>query len=131
MPTSIKPGKLYLIALSIAVTSLEWAMPASSAFCEPNWEAYAQAIYQAEGGSKTRFPYGIVSINTHGDKELAHRICLNTIRHKHRDWVSGGRKGRFLDYLASRYAPVGAENDPTGLNKNWIRNVEYYLERQA
>jgi hypothetical protein len=28
----------------------------------------------------------------------------------------------FHHYLQTRYAPHGAENDPTGLNKNWLRN---------
>jgi hypothetical protein len=32
----------------------------------------------------------------------------------------------FISYAASKYAPIGAENDPTGLNKNWEKNVRKY-----
>ncbi len=32
----------------------------------------------------------------------------------------------FISYLASIYAPIGASNDPTGLNKNWEVNVKHY-----
>lgn len=89
-------------------------------------EKLADAIYLAEGGSKTRFPYGILKKYKHTSPRQA---CINTIRHKHADWVKGGRKGDFLSYLASKYAPIGASNDPTGLNRNWKANVEYFLER--
>lgn len=31
-------------------------------------------------------------------------------------------------YIGRRYAPINADNDPSGLNHNWIRNVwESYL----
>ena len=29
----------------------------------------------------------------------------------------------FIDYLGSKYAPSGADNDPDGLNENWGKNV--------
>ena len=32
----------------------------------------------------------------------------------------------FISYLASIYAPIGASNDPTGLNVNWEKNVKNY-----
>lgn len=32
----------------------------------------------------------------------------------------------FIEFFASRYAPVNAENDPTGLNKNWLKNIHYW-----
>ena len=38
-------------------------------------------------------------------------------------WVEAGKPGTFIEYLGNRYCPVGAENDPTGLNVNWQRNV--------
>jgi len=34
-----------------------------------------------------------------------------------------------LGALAARYAPVGATNDPTGLNKNWARGVNTLYNR--
>ena len=34
-----------------------------------------------------------------------------------------------IDCLARRYAPVNAGNDPAGLNRHWIKNVLYFLNR--
>ena len=34
--------------------------------------------------------------------------------------------GNFINFLGSRYAPKGAENDPKGLNANWIKNVSVH-----
>lgn len=31
---------------------------------------------------------------------------------------------KFITYLGGKYAPRGADNDPTDLNKNWINNVK-------
>lgn len=38
-------------------------------------------------------------------------------------------KDGFIDFLGSRYAPVGAKNDPKGLNRNWVRNVKFWIEK--
>jgi cell division protein FtsB len=35
----------------------------------------------------------------------------------------------FIAYLGARYCPVGADNDPDGLNKNWIGNVTHWVEK--
>jgi len=32
----------------------------------------------------------------------------------------------FIDYFGSKWAPIGAENDPYGLNQNWIPNFQKY-----
>lgn len=36
---------------------------------------------------------------------------------------------RFVDHAATIWAPVGARNDPTGLNRNWPQNVWYHYKR--
>jgi len=77
----------------------------------------ADAIYKAEGGSKTSHPYGILK---HYKKTTPRQACINTIKHALRDWDGSGD---FISFLGNRYCPVGASNDPTGLNKNWIGNV--------
>jgi hypothetical protein len=82
-----------------------------------NIEKLATAIYWAEGGPKTRHPYGILAKYK---STTPRQACINTIKHALRDW-SG--KGDFIAFLGRRYCPVGAKNDPTGLNKNWIKNV--------
>ena len=83
----------------------------------------ADAIFIAEGGHNTNYPYGILTKYKHTTPRQA---CLNTIAHARRDWNG---KGDFIEFLGARYCPVGAANDPTGLNKNWIKNVKYVLAR--
>ena len=82
-----------------------------------NVERLADAIYQAEGGAKTSHPYGILA---HYNTTTPRQACINTINHALKDW--DGKKD-FITFLGNRYCPVGAANDPTGLNKNWIKNV--------
>lgn len=36
----------------------------------------------------------------------------------------------YIEFLASRYCPIGADNDPQGLNKNWVKNVKYFLTKK-
>lgn len=88
-------------------------------------EQIADAIYLAEGGAKTRHPYGILAKYKHTTPRQA---CLNTIAHARRDWNG---QGDFLEFLAKRYAPIGAKNDPTNLNKNWLKNVRWFLKKQV
>ena len=88
---------------------------------QPDFNKLCQAIYHAEGGAKTRHPYGIMAKYKHTTPLQA---CLNTVKHKYRDWEDSGSEGSYMQFLASKYAPVEASNDPEGLNKNWLRNVE-------
>jgi len=47
-------------------------------------------------------------------------------------WSENGISGEahlFIEFLGSKYCPVGAENDPNGLNKHWIKNVTYWYEK--
>lgn len=45
------------------------------------------------------------------------------VHERYRAWREQGCPGTFMDYLARVYAPVGARNDPYGLNKHWQENV--------
>lgn len=87
-------------------------------------EALANAIYKAEGGSKTRHPYGILAKYKHTTPRQA---CINTIKSAWGRWEKAGEPGEFIAFLGKTYAPVGAANDPTGLNSNWVRNVTYFM----
>ena len=87
----------------------------------------ADAIYRAEGGAKTRHPYGVLSVKVSGEAE-ARRVCLNSIRNSRGRWEKAGRPGEWLEFFSKRWAPVGASNDPTNLNQNWLRNVRYFLK---
>ena len=81
----------------------------------------ADAIYRAEGGSKTAHPYGILK---HYKTTTPRQAAINTIRHARRDWDG---KGDFISFLGSRYCPVGCDND-IGTNQYWIGNVNAILK---
>lgn len=84
-------------------------------------EKIADAIYRAENSVK--YPYGIKSIDTHGDKNYARKICLNTIRNNRKRFAKQTEHTDFIVFLGSRYCPPTAHS----LNKNWVKNVKYWL----
>jgi hypothetical protein len=89
-------------------------------------DAYADAIYIAEGKEAAVVPYGIFYPGcSWKDPQYCRQICKNTVFNtliKYRkDRCRPGESD--LDCLARRYAPIGADNDPKGLNANWKRNV--------
>ncbi|MEK6818489.1 MAG: hypothetical protein AABY10_00990, partial [Nanoarchaeota archaeon] len=73
---NFNPHNLFYILLAILILVL--LMVKVARVEEYSNEAIVNAIYYAEGGAKTRFPYGIKSINTFGNKDYARKICLNT-----------------------------------------------------
>lgn len=86
------------------------------------------AIYKAEGGAKAKKPFGILSVECNSYEECR-QICLNTVRNNKKRYAEYGHKTHdsFIEFLASRYAPIGAGNDPRNLNKNWVKNVRAFL----
>jgi len=91
-------------------------------------EKLADAIFLAEGGYGAGYLYGIRSVSYDTESE-ARRICINTINNNKKRYMEYGYKKHktYLEFLASRYCPIGAKNDPKGLNKNWIKNVIFFL----
>lgn len=90
-----------------------------------------EAIYKAEGGEKAVKPFGILSIPCDG-YDHCRRICVNTVRNNIKRYYDYGHKDfdSYIEFLGSRYAPTkNASNDPQGLNKNWISNVNYFLTK--
>jgi hypothetical protein len=90
-----------------------------------NVNRLADAIYIAEGGKKTSHAYGILA---HYKKTSPRQACINTINHALRDWNG---KGDFVVFLGGRYCPIGAKNDPKGLNANWTKNVRHYYYKKG
>jgi hypothetical protein len=94
------------------------------------WEDYsndqiANAIYWAEGGKATSHPYGILA---HYEHTTPRQAAINTIKHARRDFKGENWLGLdFIEFLGNRYCPVGADNDPTNLNVNWVKNVKSLL----
>jgi hypothetical protein len=77
------------------------------------------AIGKAENSIK--YPYGIKSIDTHGDKVVARRICKNSVvNHIKRHMRHNCGKG-FIECLGDRYCPPSVHS----LNRNWVKNVTY------
>lgn len=96
-------------------------------------DEFADAIFEAEGGEKAKYLYGIMSVRYKGEAD-ARRICLNTIRDNRKRYAEYGHKEypTFLEFLASRYAPTrgkGMTKYAKKLNKNWLRNVRYFLKK--
>lgn len=87
------------------------------------------AIYQAEGAEKAVKPFGILSVPCNGYEECR-RICKNTVVNNFKRFNDYGYKTHsdYLSFLSSRYAPIGAKNDPQNLNRNWLKNVHYFLD---
>lgn len=119
-----KEGLFYLKTFIICSLILFGALILAKAE-EVNIEALTNAIYKAEGGSKTKYPYGILTKYKH---TTARQACVNTIKHALRDW---NRKDDFIAFLGSRYCPIGAKNDLQGLNKHWIKNVKYFYAKEV
>ena len=126
MNSHFKPVCVWLIALAVfGANNPAYATGTQGiGLSEAYVNRLADAIYKAEGGAKTRHPYGILAKYKHTTPRQA---CINTIRSKWKAWQAARAKGDYLAYLGSKYAPVGAANDPTGLNRNWVKNVRYHM----
>ena len=85
-------------------------------------ERLADAIFKAE--NSIRFPYGIKSIDTHGDTVFARKICLNTINNNLARWQwavqQEGYKGDYIGFLGDRYCPKAADRVGHAV---WAKNV--------
>ena len=47
-----------------------------------------------------------------------------TIVKNYARWQKSGSKDTFIGFLSKVYCPIGADNDPNGLNEHWRGNVE-------
>ena len=119
----------YLIKLfKILIITLIIALMCKACFAEVFTNSQiASAIYKAEGGSKTNHPYGILVKYKHTTPRQA---CLNTIKSAQKRFAKQSNEQDFIHFLSITYCPIGAANDPTGLNKNWEHNVKYFLDKR-
>lgn len=88
----------------------------------------ADAIYWAEGGKDTRFPYG-VKLYRNGVAVAAERpreMCLLILEARWREWFGKGTGQTFTEFVAATYCPKSA--DPKG-HTNWINNVNYFMRK--
>lgn len=112
---------LMLIAFLIAVFFIKKARAE-----EYTDNQIVNAIYKAEGGKKAISPFGILSVTCEGFNSCR-RVCFQTVRNNRKRYARYGYKQfkTFEEFLGSRYCPVSAHK----LNKNWVRNVRYFLSK--
>lgn len=87
------------------------------------------AIRYAENGKPGK-EFGIMSKRCKPYYRDQAGWCAATVYKRYKDWIKLGKPNDFIQYLSKSYAPIGAENDPKGLNKNWVPNVKYYVLKQ-
>ena len=99
------------------------------------------AIRKTENGGEGK-EFGVLSVSAPNYEDQL-RVCCQTVRHRliaydmdDQSLVSYTAPNgdivviyspAFITYLASIYAPSGANNDPNSLNRNWSRNVSWWL----
>lgn len=89
------------------------------------------AIRHAENGRAGR-EYGILHPKALGkDYRTQAGWCAATVQKTYDRWTRAGKPGDFVTYLGKRYCPVGADNDPQGLNRHWVKNVTAWRQKIA
>lgn len=86
------------------------------------------AIREAERGRKG-FEFGVVAAKGTDLKTQCEWACATVAKNFERFQESGEKD--FIAFLGRRWAPVGAENDPKGLNRFWVDNVRHFYDRYA
>jgi len=85
------------------------------------------AVEHAEGNILKAIQCSFPNVKTRDD---ALEITCRSAIHAMSDFIRSDAgddnvplKKRFVEFWAHRWAPVGADNDPKGLNANWPKNV--------
>ena len=116
--------KLLLAIASLCALAARCEAAVSKVVC-PDVPKLVEAIGKAE--NSRRYPYGIIAKRRLTVAE-ARRWCENTVRRRLAEWHRAGRPGHPVDWIARTYAPLGASNDPRGLNRHWANNVKRLLK---
>lgn len=89
------------------------------------------AIRHAENG-RAGIEFGVLHPRA-VDKPNSLRVqagwCAATVSKNFARWLKANGDDDFLMFLGRKYCPVGADNDPDGLNKHWVGNVRALTER--
>lgn len=86
------------------------------------------AIRYAENGGKGK-EYGILHKRCPKTYRGQAGWCAATVQKNYDRWVKAGKTGDFITFLSERYCPVGADNDPNGLNQHWAKNVKHFAKK--
>jgi hypothetical protein len=90
---------------------------------------FIRAMVKAEGGAEAFVKAVQCSVKTCKTLEKAIEIACRSVAHRAFEYAVSPKlqkAGTFTEYLGSKWAPIGADNDPTGLNNNWVKNVVFW-----
>jgi len=87
------------------------------------------AIRYSENGTPGR-EYGILHKRVKPTYRSQAGWCAATVQKNFTRWLNTNPTDKttlsFIQFLGSRYCPVGADNDPNGLNQHWVKNVYHF-----
>jgi cephalosporin-C deacetylase-like acetyl esterase len=93
--------------------------------------ALVQAVVQAEGGRAAIIKAVQCSYPSITTIDQALDIVCRSACHALSAYVSAHDPEGFTAFWGAKWAPVGAQNDPTDLNRNWPLNVLRLWKRTA
>jgi len=89
--------------------------------------AFNPAIKRAENNPRN---FGVLSEQV-DSPEQANSILNNSLMNAYTRWIQAGQPGDFLTFFRDRWAPLGADNDPNNLNKNFEPNVRNIIQQNV
>lgn len=87
---------------------------------------FNKAVKVAENNPRN---HGVLSVKVNSPEE-ANSVLDRSLRNNFVRWLKAGAPGSFVEFFQQRWAPIGANNDPNGLNKNFVRSVTSSLKSQ-
>lgn len=86
------------------------------------------AIRYAENGGEGR-EYGVLHPRVKPTYRSQAGWAAATVQKNYDRWDGSKSALGFVEFLGSRYCPVGADNDPNGLNSHWVTNVTHWVTK--
>jgi len=91
----------------------------------PTLAPIVAAIRYAENGGPGR-EYGILHKRVKPTYRSQAGWCAATVQKNWDRWQKTDKRLDFITFLGTKYAPIGADNDPNKLNYHWIKNVKHF-----
>jgi hypothetical protein len=85
------------------------------------------ALRKVENGSES-IAFGILDDRCKGYRKQAGWAAYQ-IKLDHQRWLATDQDEPFIEWFSHKYAPIGAKNDPKGLNKNHAKNLRYWSDK--
>lgn len=130
---TVHRGSGFLVYRTIILASIFFFCNLASSFAshvEIDVQRLADSIKVAEGS--TKHPYGILKAycKPNDPDGQCRKGCIQTIN-KWQKKLSYTSPEDFIRQFGTIYCPIGADNDPSGLNKNWVRNVTKIYQKKG